>query len=290
MFVAFIFLLTSMGTSVFAAVKKNFTMKLNPPTFSASDTHTIIKEPKSLGVRITIPTGTILRDENIRFEITGSAFTVNKFYLTNSKTATASAVAVPAISVITSSPNILPQGRTFSVPVYIGIVSGAALSAGDTITVTATAPKDITHEAVRSSAMIKVGGVNATKPATKPAGGSSVGKPATKPAGGKPAAGNQGTKPAAGNQGTKPAGKPSTTNTATTNSSTTNSSTTTKPEDKPGQTGQTGQTADSGKSSVDTFNDVKPTDWFRADVEYAVKNGIFNGTSAGKFSPDAPMT
>jgi hypothetical protein len=38
------------------------------------------------------------------------------------------------------------------------------------------------------------------------------------------------------------------------------------------------------------FSDVRPADWFFADVEYAVKNGLFNGTSATTFSPNATMT
>ncbi|MDR1246961.1 MAG: S-layer homology domain-containing protein [Clostridiales Family XIII bacterium] len=38
------------------------------------------------------------------------------------------------------------------------------------------------------------------------------------------------------------------------------------------------------------FDDVKAADWFYDDVEYAVKNGIFNGISADKFGPNIPMT
>jgi hypothetical protein len=38
------------------------------------------------------------------------------------------------------------------------------------------------------------------------------------------------------------------------------------------------------------FTDVKAADWFYGDVEYAVVNGLFNGTSATTFSPNAPMT
>jgi hypothetical protein len=38
------------------------------------------------------------------------------------------------------------------------------------------------------------------------------------------------------------------------------------------------------------FGDVKAADWFYADVEYAVTTGLFNGTSANAFGPNAPMT
>ncbi len=38
------------------------------------------------------------------------------------------------------------------------------------------------------------------------------------------------------------------------------------------------------------FSDVKSTDWFYGAVEFAVKNGLFKGTSATAFSPDAQMT
>ena len=38
------------------------------------------------------------------------------------------------------------------------------------------------------------------------------------------------------------------------------------------------------------FTDIQPTDWHYNAVEYAVTNGLFNGTSDTTFSPDAPMT
>lgn len=38
------------------------------------------------------------------------------------------------------------------------------------------------------------------------------------------------------------------------------------------------------------FTDVKSTDWFSPSVEYAVSNGLFNGTSGTEFSPKASMT
>jgi hypothetical protein len=38
------------------------------------------------------------------------------------------------------------------------------------------------------------------------------------------------------------------------------------------------------------FDDVKAADWFYDDVEYAVKNGLFNGISADIFGPNTPMT
>jgi uncharacterized repeat protein (TIGR02543 family) len=41
---------------------------------------------------------------------------------------------------------------------------------------------------------------------------------------------------------------------------------------------------------VNPFIDVKAGDWFYGDVEYAVTNGLFNGTSATTFEPGAPMT
>jgi uncharacterized repeat protein (TIGR02543 family) len=38
------------------------------------------------------------------------------------------------------------------------------------------------------------------------------------------------------------------------------------------------------------FADVKESDWFYGDVQYAYLNGLFNGTSATTFSPQMPMT
>ena len=38
------------------------------------------------------------------------------------------------------------------------------------------------------------------------------------------------------------------------------------------------------------FIDVNADDWFFEDVAYVVQNGLFNGTSANTFSPNAPMT
>ncbi|ATW27572.1 S-layer homology domain-containing protein [Candidatus Formimonas warabiya] len=38
------------------------------------------------------------------------------------------------------------------------------------------------------------------------------------------------------------------------------------------------------------FTDVKATNWFYGAVEFAVKNGLFNGTTATVFSPNTPMT
>ncbi len=38
------------------------------------------------------------------------------------------------------------------------------------------------------------------------------------------------------------------------------------------------------------FSDVKEKDWFYSAVEYAVKNGLFNGTTATTFSPNGQMT
>jgi hypothetical protein len=38
------------------------------------------------------------------------------------------------------------------------------------------------------------------------------------------------------------------------------------------------------------FTDVKDTDWFYGAVEFAVRNGLFNGTAATVFSPNAQMT
>jgi hypothetical protein len=58
-----------------------------------------------------------------------------------------------------------------------------------------------------------------------------------------------------------------------------------KPPDKPKQPDQ--PKTDQGSSQ---FRDVKTTDWFYADVEYALKHNLFNGLSADSFGPKAPMT
>lgn len=41
---------------------------------------------------------------------------------------------------------------------------------------------------------------------------------------------------------------------------------------------------------INPFTDVKSADWFYADVEFAVKKGLFGGTSETAFSPDMAMT
>ena len=41
---------------------------------------------------------------------------------------------------------------------------------------------------------------------------------------------------------------------------------------------------------VNPFSDVSTGDWFYGDVEYAVENSLFNGTSATTFEPNTPMT
>ena len=41
---------------------------------------------------------------------------------------------------------------------------------------------------------------------------------------------------------------------------------------------------------LDAFSDVNESDWFYCDVEYAVKNSLFHGTSATTFSPNTPIT
>ena len=38
------------------------------------------------------------------------------------------------------------------------------------------------------------------------------------------------------------------------------------------------------------FDDVRSSDWFYDDVVYVYNEGLFNGTSATRFSPNAPMT
>ncbi|MDR2089653.1 MAG: S-layer homology domain-containing protein, partial [Clostridiales Family XIII bacterium] len=45
-----------------------------------------------------------------------------------------------------------------------------------------------------------------------------------------------------------------------------------------------------GSWADNPFYDVKPTDWFYSDVEFVVKNGLFQGVSASSFSPGSPMT
>ena len=41
---------------------------------------------------------------------------------------------------------------------------------------------------------------------------------------------------------------------------------------------------------VNPFTDISKSDWFYGDVEFAVKNGLFNGTTTTTFSPDMSMT
>jgi len=43
-------------------------------------------------------------------------------------------------------------------------------------------------------------------------------------------------------------------------------------------------------ASVANFSDVKSGDWYYSAVDYATRNGLFNGTSDTTFSPDVSMT
>ena len=43
-------------------------------------------------------------------------------------------------------------------------------------------------------------------------------------------------------------------------------------------------------ASASDFTDVKSTDWYYSAVDYAVKAGLFGGTSQSTFSPQKPMT
>lgn len=49
-------------------------------------------------------------------------------------------------------------------------------------------------------------------------------------------------------------------------------------------------TMNAGAVSITDFSDVRPGRWYYSAVEYAVSEGLFSGTSATTFSPDAPMT
>ena len=40
----------------------------------------------------------------------------------------------------------------------------------------------------------------------------------------------------------------------------------------------------------DPFRDVRASDWFYSGVKFAYQHGLFQGTAADMFSPDAPMT
>ena len=42
--------------------------------------------------------------------------------------------------------------------------------------------------------------------------------------------------------------------------------------------------------SIADFSDVRPGRWYCPAVEYAVSEGLFSGTSANTFEPDASMT
>ncbi|MDR2295588.1 MAG: S-layer homology domain-containing protein [Clostridiales Family XIII bacterium] len=64
-----------------------------------------------------------------------------------------------------------------------------------------------------------------------------------------------------------------------------------KPSQKPADKKPTPAKPDTGTSGQSSrFNDVKTTDWFYADVEYVVKNGLFAGVSTSTFAPRTPMT
>ena len=59
---------------------------------------------------------------------------------------------------------------------------------------------------------------------------------------------------------------------------------------EPGLSNRPGDDSGVVETWVNPFADVNESDWFYGDVEYAVTNGLFNGTSDNGFSPNAPMT
>jgi hypothetical protein len=233
LFIAFMILFASGATSsVFAASDKIEFDKSKTPSFVNRQTDA--KGAQKLFLKVTVPKDTTT-PQSITLELTGkNPDTVKKFYLTNDETLNKSDIntTVAAVTVPTAS------GLEWNAAAYIGIVSGAALSAGEIITVTAT-DKDNTKAS--ASIVITVAGSGGGH-----SGGGSSGGGTTNPP-------------------TKPADKP-------------------KQPDKPAPTPST------SKSVVDVFKDIKTTDWFCEDVEYAIKNGLFNGLSADTFGPSAPMT
>jgi hypothetical protein len=231
LFIAFMILFASGATSsVFAASKKIEFDKSKTPSFINLQTDSIGLQ--KLVLKVEVPSGTTT-PQSIKLALSGKPETLKKFRLTSDENSSKSAIntTVAAVTVPTAS------GVEWNAAGYIGIVSGSALSAGETITVTAT---DINNDKVRDSIVITVIG-----------GGSG---------GGSSGSGSGG--------GTKPPAKP---------------------EDKPKQTDKPTSTG-TGKSGVDVFKDIKHTDWFYEDVEYAVKNGLFKGLSDNTFAPNAPMT
>lgn len=50
------------------------------------------------------------------------------------------------------------------------------------------------------------------------------------------------------------------------------------------------QGASEGSAWQNPFEDVRETDWYYHNVEYACVNNLFSGTSAATFAPNTPMT
>ncbi|MDR1247301.1 MAG: S-layer homology domain-containing protein [Clostridiales Family XIII bacterium] len=167
LFIAFIILFASGSvSSVFAASDKVEFDKSKTPSFANLQTDAVGIKELILKVDVSPATTTA---QSIKLTLTGQAATVKKFYLTDDKALSKSAInaTVAAVTVPTSS------GLKWNAVGYIGIVSGSALSAGETVTITAT---DAYNEKVSDSVVIKVigsgsgggGGGGATNPPKNP--------------------------------------------------------------------------------------------------------------------------
>jgi hypothetical protein len=222
--VAFVFLLTTAGPSVFAA-SKSVAFK-STPSYTAGQNNKI--GLTQLSLQIVVPQGTTT-PQALKLKITGKSS--DKFFLTADQNTTKSAAKS------TLDLNVATQSAvTWSAIAYLGIADGKTLQANDSIKIEAT---DTNNDKATASVAINVSGGG--NPGHNPGGSGG-------PGGGNPA------KPV------QPTEKPKTPTT---------------PDTKPG---------------TGTFYDVKSTDWFRDDVEYVVKNGLFNGVSATSFAPHTSMS
>jgi hypothetical protein len=129
LFVAFVFLLTSTGSSVFAAATKITAPEKTRPTYYAGQTKNAV--PKKIPIKVIVPAGTST-PQAIRVSIAGDA--AKKFFLAADATVTKSAVSVTQQRYNVPTSSALEWDAT----AYLGIVDGKTPAVGDRIKITIT--------------------------------------------------------------------------------------------------------------------------------------------------------
>jgi hypothetical protein len=124
-FVALVFVFTSVLVSPVFAEFTSVGFKDAGPVYAEGDNYSTALKPLNMQVTVS---GTTTA-QALTLSLTGT--NADKFYLSEDTTATTAAISTLTVNITTWS------ALTFDVTAYIGVTSGPALSANDTVTITA---------------------------------------------------------------------------------------------------------------------------------------------------------